>query len=177
LVTARQNIKTSTLALWDLSAELFHDITMTIKHANTLQHPVVYDCPCHRHLNPPTSSSSSASSSVSTRKTQSTRRKVDRTRIVPRSELAQRIINGENLVIYNDLVLDLTRWADKHPGGKLAVLHFVGRDATDEMDAYHSKKDLRRVGGFVVGRVDDREVSLSSGKRRLVFYTFHSGAD
>jgi hypothetical protein len=39
------------------------------------------------------------------------------------------------------------------------VLHFVGRDATDEMDAYHSKKDLRRVGGFVVGRVDDREVS------------------
>ena len=39
------------------------------------------------------------------------------------------------------------------------MLHFVGRDATDEMDAYHSKKDLRRVGGFVVGRVDGREVS------------------
>jgi cytochrome b involved in lipid metabolism len=131
---------------------------MPIKHANTQQHPVVYDCPCHRHLNPPTSSSS-ASSSVSTRKTTSTKPKVDRTRIIPRSELASRIINGETLVIYNDLVLDLTRWADKHPGGKLAVLHFVGRDATDEMDAYHSKKDLRRVGGFVVGRVDDREVS------------------
>jgi cytochrome b involved in lipid metabolism len=141
---------------------------MPIKHANTQQHPVVYDCPCHRHLNPPTSSSS-ASSSVSTRKTTSTKPKVDRTRIIPRSELASRIINGENLVIYNDLVLDLTRWADKHPGGKLAVLHFVGRDATDEMDAYHSKKDLRRVGGFVVGRVDDREVSLLSSKRRVVF--------
>lgn len=57
------------------------------------------------------------------------------------------------------------------------MLHFVGRDATDEMDAYHSKKDLRRVGGFVVGRVDDREVSLLSSKRRLIFLHLPLEAD
>ena len=83
-----------------------------------------------------------------------------KTRLLERSELISRIISGQNLVIYHSLVLDLTRWADKHPGGKLAVLHFVGRDASDEMDAYHSLHDLKKVNGFVVGRVDENEVSL-----------------
>jgi cytochrome b involved in lipid metabolism len=83
-----------------------------------------------------------------------------KSRLLSRSELISRIISGQNLVIYHSLVLDLTRWADKHPGGKLAVLHFVGRDASDEMDAYHSLNDLKKVNGFIVGRVDENEVSL-----------------
>jgi len=87
-----------------------------------------------------------------------------KTRLLTRSELINRIISGQNLVIYHSLVLDLTRWADKHPGGKLAVLHFVGRDASDEMDAYHSLNDLKKVNGFVVGRVDENEVSFVESK-------------
>lgn len=31
-------------------------------------------------------------------------------------------------------VLQLNAWLDKHPGGRLAVLHMVGRDATDEIN-------------------------------------------
>lgn len=74
--------------------------------------------------------------------------------LLPRSHILSLILRGRLFVIYNSLILDLTSWADKHPGGKLAILHFVGRDATDEMEAYHSEGDLRRVGGFAVGRVE-----------------------
>ncbi|KAJ9122485.1 hypothetical protein QFC22_001913 [Naganishia vaughanmartiniae] len=76
-----------------------------------------------------------------------------RQKIISRSQLKQRIVTGECLVIYKNNVLNLTRWADKHPGGRLAILHFVGRDATDEMDAYHSEQDISRFKGFVCGRI------------------------
>ncbi|KAF8326829.1 fatty acid/sphingolipid desaturase [Cantharellus anzutake] len=36
----------------------------------------------------------------------------------------------------------------------LAILHYVGRDATDEIEAYHDETTLRRVIGFAVGRVE-----------------------
>ena len=45
------------------------------------------------------------------------------------------IANGDVIVIMEDYVLRLNSWLDKHPGGKLAILHMVGRDATDEITA------------------------------------------
>jgi predicted heme/steroid binding protein len=46
------------------------------------------------------------------------------------------IAEGHIIVIYEDMVLRLDTWLHKHPGGRLAILHMVGRDATDEMKAY-----------------------------------------
>ena len=46
------------------------------------------------------------------------------------------IADGHTIVIYEDMVLKLDGWMDKHPGGRLAILHMVGRDATDEIKAY-----------------------------------------
>lgn len=91
----------------------------------------------------------------------------DRTALISRATLKQRIVAGDHLVIYEDQVLDLTRWADKHPGGKLAILHFVGRDATDEMNAYHSVHDIKRFAGFVCGQIESR-VSRVGRPRWLV---------
>lgn len=45
------------------------------------------------------------------------------------------IADGHTIVIYQDYVLRLDSWLDKHPGGRLAILHMVGKDATDEIDA------------------------------------------
>ena len=45
-----------------------------------------------------------------------------------------RIAQGQAIVIYRDYVLRLDSWLDKHPGGRLAILHMVGRDATDEIE-------------------------------------------
>ncbi|EMD42130.1 hypothetical protein CERSUDRAFT_147705 [Gelatoporia subvermispora B] len=72
-----------------------------------------------------------------------------------REQVAERILGGETLVILRDKVLRIPpSWLAAHPGGSLAILHFVGRDATDEVDAFHSEETLRRMKGFVVASVD-----------------------
>jgi delta8-fatty-acid desaturase len=44
-----------------------------------------------------------------------------------------------------------------HPGGALAVLHYVGRDATDEIEAYHPVFALAKMKHYVFARVDSRD--------------------
>lgn len=44
------------------------------------------------------------------------------------------IADGQIIVVYNGFVLKLNAWLNKHPGGRLAILHMVGRDATDEIN-------------------------------------------
>lgn len=43
------------------------------------------------------------------------------------------IANGDTIVVFEDYVLKLNSWLGNHPGGRLAILHMVGRDATDEI--------------------------------------------
>lgn len=81
-----------------------------------------------------------------------------KTRTVSRSDIIERILQGQNIVIYERQAINLTRWAKVHPGGELAVLHFVGRDATDEMTAYHSAADLAKTQRFVLGRIADEDM-------------------
>ncbi|KAK0619485.1 hypothetical protein B0T14DRAFT_430362 [Immersiella caudata] len=45
------------------------------------------------------------------------------------------IADGHIIVVFEDYVLKLNSWITKHPGGRLAILHMVGRDATDEIKA------------------------------------------
>ncbi|KAK8919591.1 Delta 8-(E)-sphingolipid desaturase [Metarhizium anisopliae] len=45
------------------------------------------------------------------------------------------IADGDTIVIFEEYVLRLNSWLDRHPGGRLAILHMIGRDATDEITA------------------------------------------
>jgi len=45
------------------------------------------------------------------------------------------IAEGQTIVIFEDSILRLDSWLSRHPGGRLVVLHMVGRDATDEIKA------------------------------------------
>lgn len=54
--------------------------------------------------------------------------------IFSRREIEGLIANGDDIVIFEDTVLRLNAWKDKHPGGNLVIQHMVGRDATDEMN-------------------------------------------
>ncbi|KAJ1831389.1 hypothetical protein LPJ63_004317 [Coemansia sp. RSA 2711] len=60
-------------------------------------------------------------------------------------QLRSRIGAGEYLVIIDGLVCKLNGFIDKHPGGPLAVLHMVGRDATDEVACMHPREVLADV--------------------------------
>ncbi|KAK1978628.1 hypothetical protein LZ30DRAFT_598717 [Colletotrichum cereale] len=55
------------------------------------------------------------------------------TRIITPREVEGMIADGRTVVILDELVLRLDGWLDKHPGGKLAIMHMIGRDATDEI--------------------------------------------
>jgi delta8-fatty-acid desaturase len=59
---------------------------------------------------------------------------MDRNRILSPREVESGIANGQTLVVYAGDVLKLDGWLEKHPGGKLAIMHMVGRDATDEIN-------------------------------------------
>jgi delta8-fatty-acid desaturase len=62
-------------------------------------------------------------------------------------------------------VYKLNSWLDRHPGGELAILHFVGRDATDEIEAYHPEHVIKQMRPFIVGQLtpDQWDDEKSSG--------------
>lgn len=75
-----------------------------------------------------------------------------------RDQVAQRILAGETLIILRNKVIRVPpSWLNAHPGGVLAILHFVGRNATDEVDAFHSDETLRKVRSFEVAEVEAGE--------------------
>ncbi|KAE8192787.1 hypothetical protein CF328_g5251 [Tilletia controversa] len=62
---------------------------------------------------------------------------------------------GGVLILFNRLILNPSDFLPSHPGGELAFLHFVGRDAQDEIEAYHSDAALRQMATWVVGVLDE----------------------
>lgn len=53
-------------------------------------------------------------------------------------EFEQKIKNGEQLVILDDLVLDVSKYADFHPGGAFLISHNVGRDVSKFFHGGHA---------------------------------------
>lgn len=49
------------------------------------------------------------------------------------------IAQGHAVVVHEGYALDLSEWINLHPGGRLSILHMVGRDATDEITMYVQK--------------------------------------
>ncbi|KDR84917.1 hypothetical protein GALMADRAFT_233386 [Galerina marginata CBS 339.88] len=72
-----------------------------------------------------------------------------------RAQVAARILNGDTLIVYHGHLLSIPqKWLDAHPGGSLAFLHFVGRDATDEIEANHQDHTLPLIPKYSIGRVE-----------------------
>lgn len=46
------------------------------------------------------------------------------------------IADGQTVIIVDQKVLKIDAWLKFHPGGDKAIMHMVGRDATDELNAY-----------------------------------------
>lgn len=51
-------------------------------------------------------------------------------------EIENLIADGKNIIILDQHVLKVDAWMKYHPGGDKAIRHMVGRDATDEVNAY-----------------------------------------
>ena len=63
-------------------------------------------------------------------------------KFVSAQKVEQLVAQGEPIVIHEGYALNISTWIDSHPGGRLAILHMVGRDATDEINMYALSKSL-----------------------------------
>ena len=55
--------------------------------------------------------------------------------LLSRRQIEGRIADGQSIVIIDQKVLKVDGWLKYHPGGDKAIMHMVGRDATDEVNA------------------------------------------
>lgn len=56
--------------------------------------------------------------------------------LMTRTEIEGLIAQGRNIIILDQHVHKVDAWMKYHPGGDKAIQHMVGRDATDEVNAF-----------------------------------------
>lgn len=56
--------------------------------------------------------------------------------ILNRRQIEGMIAEGRSIIILDGKVLKVDAWLKYHPGGEKSIMHMVGRDATDEINAY-----------------------------------------
>lgn len=93
----------------------------------------------------------------------------DRLPTLSRSDVASRICRGELLILHSPLVYRVPHaWLKLHPGGDHALLHYVGRDAGCEIEAYHTGRTVKeRMGRWVVGKVQVDDSEFGEGWRDM----------
>ena len=74
-------------------------------------------------------------------------------------------------VAVSNRVYNITKWLNKHPGGKQLLLNLGGRDCSDEFRIFHYKPNFTLLNTFVVGELhpDDwrRETAVSRDLQKL----------
>ncbi|KAF1345514.1 fatty acid desaturase-domain-containing protein [Delphinella strobiligena] len=98
-------------------------------------------------------------------------------KIIAACEIEALINKGQTIVIYEGYALRLDAWLDKHPGGRLAILHMVGRDATDEINVYHFAKTLRLIKAYRIGKIQHPWVNMEPPIRASAQKTAVTGMD
>ncbi|KAI0157056.1 fatty acid desaturase [Hypoxylon sp. FL1284] len=76
--------------------------------------------------------------------------------LLSRRQIEGMIAEGRSIFIVNQYVLKADPWLKYHPGGDKAILHMVGRDATDEVNALHSLEARQQMNRYRIGRIEGR---------------------
>ncbi|THV86829.1 fatty acid/sphingolipid desaturase [Aureobasidium pullulans] len=79
-----------------------------------------------------------------------------RERVFSRREVEALIAEGRSVIVMNGKVLKVDAWLKYHPGGDKAIMHMIGRDATDEVTALHSAEALERMHAYQIGVIEGR---------------------
>lgn len=53
--------------------------------------------------------------------------------VLTRRQIESLIADNHTIIVVNGKVLKVDAWLKYHPGGDKAIMHMVGRDATDEV--------------------------------------------
>jgi delta8-fatty-acid desaturase len=76
------------------------------------------------------------------------------------SDIELMIARGQKIIIVDGYALKVDGWLKYHPGGDTAILHVVGRDATDEVNALHGFSALQMMRRYRIGTVSSRWINL-----------------
>ncbi|KAK4246348.1 fatty acid delta-6 desaturase [Corynascus novoguineensis] len=76
--------------------------------------------------------------------------------VLSRREIEAQIAEGKHIFILDQYVIKADAWRKYHPGGEKAIMHMVGRDATDEVVSLHSLEARRMMDKYRIGRVEGR---------------------
>jgi len=69
-------------------------------------------------------------------------------------EVAKHNKDSDCWVVVDGLVVDATTFLGDHPGGKMAIMSFAGRDATEEFNMVHEGGVLQKyAGNLIVGKL------------------------
>ncbi|KAF7190596.1 Delta 8-(E)-sphingolipid desaturase [Pseudocercospora fuligena] len=77
-----------------------------------------------------------------------------RDQVLSRGKIESLIAEGGKVVIVDGVVLKVDAWLPYHPGGDKAILHMVGRDATNEVKAFHSQETQAFMQKYRIGRIE-----------------------
>ncbi|KAK3301502.1 fatty acid delta-6 desaturase [Chaetomium fimeti] len=76
--------------------------------------------------------------------------------VISRREIEAQISEGRIIFILDRYVIKADAWCKYHPGGDKAIMHMVGRDATDEVTILHSLEARRMMEKYRIGRIEGR---------------------
>ncbi|SPQ25856.1 31456c05-337c-4b0b-b20b-7b3879bfa6e3 [Thermothielavioides terrestris] len=76
--------------------------------------------------------------------------------VLSRREIEALIAEGRTIIIVDQHVIKADAWLKYHPGGDKAIMHMVGRDATDEVNGLHSAEARRMMDKYRIGRIEGR---------------------
>ncbi|KAH6982787.1 fatty acid desaturase-domain-containing protein [Ilyonectria sp. MPI-CAGE-AT-0026] len=74
--------------------------------------------------------------------------------LMTRDEIEAMIAEGRNIIVLHGQVVRVDPWLKYHPGGDKAMLHMVGKDASDEVDALHSLEARQQMLRYRIGRIE-----------------------
>ncbi|CAG7565328.1 unnamed protein product [Fusarium equiseti] len=75
-------------------------------------------------------------------------------KLMNRDDVEALIAEGKHITIFHNQVIKMDAWMPYHPGGDKAMLHLVGKDASDEIDALHCYETRQHVLRYRIGRVE-----------------------
>lgn len=78
-----------------------------------------------------------------------------RDQLISRERIESLIAQGRKIVLVDGVVLKVDAWLPFHPGGDKAILHMVGRDATNEVKAFHSESTQKWMRNYRIGRYEE----------------------
>uniref|UniRef100_A0A8K9UUL3 Fatty acid desaturase 2 n=1 Tax=Oncorhynchus mykiss TaxID=8022 RepID=A0A8K9UUL3_ONCMY len=94
-------------------------------------------------------------------------------------EVQKHCHRGDQWLVIDRKVYNITQWAKRHPGGIRVISHFAGEDATEAFVAFHPDPNFVRkfLKPLLIGELAPTEPSQDQGKNAVLVQDFQALRD